>query len=84
MTVTAQMVTSKGLVAQPPVVMDCFTCSGKGHLSLEEKLYLEQEKQMWCRCEKDHGSTYVDDGVSEVCSKHHWTCNHCGKIQQIG
>ena len=82
--VTAHILQNGKMVPQPPVKVGCVTCNGKGHLTLEEKMQVEFEKTMWCRCEKDHPTTFVDDGESDICHKHHWTCNHCGKITQIG
>jgi hypothetical protein len=84
MTVVAQLYTDKGMVPQKPVVMDCFNCKGKGYLTDAERIQKEQEDQLWCKCKKDHGSTFVDDFQSDVCDKHHWTCNHCGKVTQVG
>jgi hypothetical protein len=72
------------LVPLKPVAVGCVTCDGKGYLTLEEKMDLEYRNTLWCKCEKEHDTTFVDDGVSDVCHKHHWTCNHCGKITQIG
>ncbi len=49
----------------------------------------EAEKHLWCTCpeDSDHNSSYhpdvrANDGTR--LEKHHWTCNHCNKITQIG
>ena len=83
-TVIAKMLTDKGWSDQPPVVMDCFNCKGKGFLTEQEVADKEAQDNLWCKCEDDKGSTYVDDNVSEICDKHHWVCNGCGKVTQVG
>ncbi len=83
----AKLYTSNGFVDQPAVMMDCRTCGGKGELTeqayadkMEEK---RQSDEMWCRCgeEDKYGSTHHPDSEG---MKHHYTCNSCGKITQIG
>ena len=46
----------------------------------------EYEKTLWCRCQnrKPGDVTYIEDGKSNICYKHHWIHNKCGKITQIG
>lgn len=54
--------------------------------SLENaKIEKEREAKLWCKCDNDeYGSRYINDNVSKVCDKHHWVCNKCNKITQIG
>ena len=47
------------------------------------KMHREFMEEFWCECKKEHDAYYVDDGVSKVCSKHHWCCNNCDKIQKF-
>ena len=53
-------------------------------MSKLEKMHREFMEEFWCECKKEHDAYYVDDGVSKVCSKHHWCCNNCDKIIQVG
>jgi hypothetical protein len=43
-----------------------------------------KEEKLWCKCEGEHDSYYVPDNQDRRCSKHHYRCNHCKKITQIG
>jgi len=47
---------------------------------------LEQTDGMWCECEEEEMSDtyFVDDNVHPEIEKHHWRCNKCHKITQIG
>ena len=41
----------------------------------------------WCDCdaqEKGCGTYYVDDGEDDICYKHHYRCEACDGITQIG
>lgn len=78
-----------GHAVQEQKKMDCIICDGgKKPLSEEDakryKLQREAEAKLWCKCENSSGSRYVPDGASRKCMKHHWTCNDCGKITQVG
>ena len=53
------------------------------------------EKDIWCEgnCKTDeahylddgNGHIYKDkDGQTYVCNKHHWACDKCNKIVQVG
>lgn len=48
--------------------------------------YRQWCKQVGCKCPEhlERDAHYVPDGVSDVCDKHHWVCNRCGGIVQIG
>lgn len=89
-TVIAQLYTEGGFTPQPPVIMDCFNCKGKGFLTPEEVEYKEAQKKIWCSCGVDAGVTHHEDGNDQeypggfTCNKHHYSCNNCGLIQQIG
>lgn len=54
----------------------------------EEKQEAEEVSKFWkkygCHCNQDCGTYYVPDGRSKICPKHHYRCNHCRKIVQIG
>lgn len=71
--------------SEPPMVIDCVLCHGKGVVNKSQLRLLEQEKAMWCRCEKpSEGTTFHDDGECRQCRKHHYHCENCGKITQVG
>ena len=41
----------------------------------------------WCNCDEDHETTYHDDEYDDAgdrVSKHHYTCNVCNGITQVG
>lgn len=59
----------------------CVTCMGSGEVSGQDLLDIEEEKNMWCKCNPSPGSKYHPDrrGV-----KHHYTCTRCKKVTQIG
>jgi hypothetical protein len=49
---------------------------------------MERERKHWCSCEKpSEGVDFCDDGQrrnEHCCSKHHYHCQNCGKIVQVG
>lgn len=60
-------------------------CNGTGQITKEQKSAIDFEKNMWCKCGHENGSHYVPDNSKRgVISKHHYVCNDCGKITQIG
>lgn len=71
------------------VEIGCIDCDdGKKPMSepqaREFTLHKEEQHKLWCSCDNSSGASYVDDNVSKKCRKHHWTCNDCHKIVQIG
>jgi len=71
--------------------LTCISCSGHGQhdLSKEEDrsawVSAEIERTMWCKCEEDTDSYYMDDNECECCiGKHHYHCENCDLITQIG
>jgi hypothetical protein len=39
----------------------------------------------WCQCPEPQPTPYyVPDNQRTDCSKHHWRCPQCDKIQQVG
>lgn len=65
--------------------MDCITCNGKKTVSAATAKAFEDAKEIWCKCGNPSGeSSYHGDHSGGVISKHHYTCNDCGKITQIG
>jgi Zn finger protein HypA/HybF involved in hydrogenase expression len=64
--------------------MECVLCKGTGFVDEKGKQVYEFEKDMWCRCEDSHGVTFYDDDEHPELSKHHYRCNKCKKIVQIG
>lgn len=65
--------------------VSCYLCDGSGEISEERLVDLEAQSKLWCSCGNKSGhTTYHPDGQSPVCHKHHWICNDCGKIVQMG
>lgn len=63
----------------------CWYCNGRKQVSIIDALHypimLKEQNDIWCQCKGYHGSTYHPDRGG---MKHHWTCNRCKKITQIG
>ena len=49
-------------------------------IPMSDELKEAMAQQDWCEC-TDYDAHYVPD-TPEM--KHHWDCNHCGKLTQIG
>ena len=66
----------------------CVWCGGSGQMTRETAEELEWNKTAWCRCEDPtiYRTQFYDDGGHEGCpvQKHHYHCQGCGKITQIG
>jgi hypothetical protein len=53
----------------------------KRRKSAEQKAH----EAFWCFCGNPSGNhTYHDDNERRICRKHHWTCDDCGKVVQVG
>lgn len=66
-------------------VMPCHSCSGQGTVTETVKRQINRAVESWCRCGNPSGGTrFYDDGQHAECRKHHWRCNDCGKIVQVG
>lgn len=64
--------------------VECITCDGSGEITDEEKKAKERFDSIQCRCGNPSGNShYVPDNQGRI-SKHHWNCNDCGGITQIG
>lgn len=86
-TVTIQSSTYKdgNFVQNDPVVIECITCNGKGGISEAQFNQIEVENRKWCDCDNpSESAVYWADDTHPECSKHHWRCGDCGKIQQVG
>ena len=72
--------------------MDCRVCHGLGKFKLceedgQERWFLSEiERNMWCKCTDQFiKSTYSGNNECAGCiSKHHYHCNKCNLITQIG
>lgn len=85
-TCTTTDVGPKGKRTESSFEMRCLTCDGKGMITRAAADSYQRELESWCRCgNKSEQVTYHDDDPrSKVCTKHHWTCDDCGKIVQVG
>lgn len=61
--------------------LTCVTCNGEKLVTIQKFNEYHAFQNMWCRCKESPGSNYHPD---EPGSKHHWTCQKCGKVTQIG
>lgn len=86
MKIQATEITSEGRKELPVTYINCVVCGGTGELTEEQNAMVEEERNMWCRCggEEEFGTTYYDDGQHPQIYKHHWRCNKCKKVVQIG
>ena len=68
-----------------PCVLDCIDCDGAGLITPEKGVALrrlrERMKTFWCKCSSPSHTTFHDDTPD---AKHHWTCDDCGKVTQVG
>lgn len=66
--------------------MDCHVCGGSGEVTEAQLKAHKAAMAMWCRCGNPSGQTqFFDDGENpSVCNKHHWVCEDCGKVTQVG
>jgi hypothetical protein len=62
----------------------CTDCKGTGKIDKKEHEFQEKTCNIWCECEDDTESYFVDNGEDSECFKHHWRCDECDKITQIG
>lgn len=83
-TITLHVLSATSNDIEKTHVLTCPTCEGAGRVSsFTLKRFLEEEQE-WCSCGKTENARFVPDGVSDVCAKHHWVCDHCGRIAQVG
>ena len=65
--------------------MKCVICGGDGHLTDKQLSDYKAEMDLWCQCgNPSEDVTFYDDGQGSACHKHHYCCNNCGKVLQIG
>lgn len=71
------------IVDVQPVTIRCYWCMGTGDLMLQDKAVAKQFNNLWCKCQGHVEAKYVPEGQGVV-NVHHWVCETCGKIVQIG
>lgn len=54
--------------------------------AMTKKEWKAAHAAFWCQCGNPSGDVtfYEDDSRSKVCTKHHYRCNDCGKVVQVG
>lgn len=84
--VTVTVITHDKGRQESSVEMDCHICDGAGVISPATARAIALMDESWCRCDNPSGgATYhADNERGAACSKHHWTCDDCGKIRQAG
>jgi len=55
----------------------------------EEEIQEQAEYKTWwnevkCNCDDSTDARYIPDGEDDRCEKHHWKCNDCNGIVQVG
>lgn len=66
------------------MLLRCIHCDGAGvvEASVEQQTAArEAALAIWCRCGGRTTSHYVPDAPG---CKHHWVCDDCNKVTQIG
>lgn len=66
------------------VELNCVYCNASGTVSAEELAQIRFEENMWCRCGKSEAPIFFDDGQHPEVAKHHYRCEHCSHVVQIG
>jgi Fe2+ or Zn2+ uptake regulation protein len=66
--------------------LTCVICDGAGKITKAKARAVKAEQAMWCQCGNPGVVTsYHPDGErGAACHKHHWTCDDCGKVVQVG
>lgn len=67
------------------MTLDCHTCDGQKQVSEAVVQKIQEQWAMWCDCTPPSEELdFYDDGVRTDCRKHHWRCQKCQKIVQVG
>ncbi len=66
------------------IEITCLVCRGDRTITSHQYAEIQWSKDQWCKCGEPDGARYVPDNVSDICDKHHWLCNACDKITQVG
>ena len=86
-TITGRMLTTEGWKDNPPIDIDCITCDGSGTIGEEHRRQLDEEQDAWHNsdiCQEEDAHYVPDNTPGALISKHHWVCNECRKIVQVG
>lgn len=82
----ATIIDHTGSHKAPAVNMPCHVCNSTGKVDpvkLEEDR--KAEEAFWCSCGNPSGSvSFFEDGEGGMCAKHHYVCDDCGKVAQVG
>ncbi len=86
-TITGRSLTDEGWKDNPPIDITCITCDGTSTISEEYKKRLGEEQDSWHDsdvCQEEDAHYVPDNTPGALVSKHHWVCNGCRKIVQVG
>jgi len=64
--------------------LGCVYCHEVGKLTPEALEALKAEDAMWCQCGKSKAPIFFDDGEHPEIHKHHYRCEFCDHVVQIG
>ena len=67
-----------------PMELACVYCDGSGKVAHLRALSIVQQEAMWCSCKEPGEPVFYDDGVHPEIHKHHYRCQNCGMVLQIG
>jgi len=65
--------------------IECVYCDGKTLTEWQAKKIkdeVDEQNKLWCTCGNPSKRAHYVDDTPEM--KHHWLCDDCGKIYQIG
>lgn len=85
--VTVSVFGETGETASNHLDLHCPTCNGAKEISDEHLEAFMDFKESWCNCDTSDlvpYSTHFKDGEHPKVHKHHWRCDKCGGITQIG
>jgi hypothetical protein len=60
----------------------CVHCDGHGNMTPTQKVIYDGLAAMWCRCGNPSNNVTFHGDAPGV--KHHWTCDDCDKVVQVG
>jgi hypothetical protein len=81
MTITVHQIGQKA----DSVKIDCIHCDGTGEIDQQTADLIEEEKNMWCKCDNpSEWPKHYKDGEHPDLYKHHYRCTNCDGVQQIG
>lgn len=76
-----KLITIKMQPGNSELEIACFDCFGTGTVTEAQRDGIERRNDLWCKCGAKNGTSFHPDTFNV---KHHYTCNDCHKVVQIG